>query len=113
MSDKHTPWTYYRVGETGFAGGFDVYGVRDSRGTEIACGLTKGQAELIAAAPDLLAENQRLTTRDDALQDRAYCNGAQQALVMAHDSLEAADAWFNAGCGGRREQARAALKDSP
>lgn len=50
----HIPWTAYRIGEKGFAGGYDVYAVRDSRGTEIACGLKKEAAELIAAAPELL-----------------------------------------------------------
>ncbi len=50
----YTPWTSSRIGETGFAGGWDVYSVRDSRDTEIASGLTKDAAELIAAAPELL-----------------------------------------------------------
>lgn len=46
-------WTAYRVGETGFAGGFDVYAVRDGT-RDIAFALTKEQANLIAAAPDLV-----------------------------------------------------------
>lgn len=59
---KYIPWTARRIGETGFAGGFDVYAVRDSRGREIAYGITKYQAEVFAAAPELL----------EALEDAAH-----------------------------------------
>jgi hypothetical protein len=49
--------------------------------------------------------------RECALQDIAYRNGAQQALVIAHQSLEAADKWF-ADLWQRTREARAALKTS-
>jgi hypothetical protein len=38
----------------------------------------------------------------DAALDRAYYNGAKQALAMANDSIEAANKWLADGCGGRR-----------
>ncbi|HEY6225422.1 MAG TPA: hypothetical protein VIW26_16685 [Gemmatimonadales bacterium] len=49
----------------------------------------------------VLVESAPSDERAAALQDRAYCHGAQQALAMAHQSLAAADKWFNDGCGGR------------
>lgn len=47
--------------------------------------------------------------REAALQDLSYRNGAQQALVIAHQSLQAADQWL-AKLWERSGEARAALK---
>jgi hypothetical protein len=64
MSAKHT-WTAIRIGETGFAGGYDVYAVRDANNRSIAEGLTKEQAELLAAAPALVEALTKIAEMDD------------------------------------------------
>jgi hypothetical protein len=52
------------------------------------------------------------TERQAAMEDRAYCNGAQQAAAMAHQSLKAMDEWILSGCGGRSQQALAVLRSA-
>lgn len=64
-------------------------------------------AEYAFAGPAATAES---VLSELAMQDLAYVHGAQQALAMAHQSLEAADKWLNDGCGGRRLEALRVLK---
>lgn len=65
------------------------------------------------AAEDFMASKRAGQPPDDsrsaALQDLAYCDGARQALVMAHQSLSAADEWLAGGCGNRSKPARSEL----
>lgn len=55
-----------------------------------------------------LADEPKGDSREAALQDIAYRNGAQQALVIAHQSLPAADKWL-ADLWTRNREARAVL----
>lgn len=51
--------------------------------------------------------------RQAAREDRAYCEGAQQALAIAAQSWPAAEKWLREGCGNRRAQALAVLSGEP
>jgi hypothetical protein len=55
------------------------------------------------------ADFDALSKEIDARCDRAYCDGADTALVIAGDSNEAASKWKAGGYGGRRAASRAAL----
>lgn len=46
-----------------------------------------------------------------AKQDLAYYDGARAAAAMAHQSLSVMDKWINGGCGGRWQEAKAAMAE--
>lgn len=89
----------------------NVFNDRIAEAKLYAPGLPEGEHDLFCV-PDAVAPCMRDETndlREAALQDLAYCNGAQQAIVIAHQSLRAADIWFT-DLWSRSMEARAALK---
>jgi hypothetical protein len=53
-------------------------------------------------APGSAQKTPRADIDPDAAHDRGYLAGAQAALVIAHQSMQAAERWLADGCGTRR-----------
>lgn len=81
----HTPWIMHRIGETGFADGFDVYAVCDRSGREIFVGM-KEQAEIIAAAPATALERDRL--REALIYARRFLNAQDHDVTFVDAALQ-------------------------